>query len=186
MPDTAFHPRSFSTLSGCITGFPSATEMLRICSLNVVLMFYMDASRWQGLIWCSGTGRLQFYIRPICAGLSPAGPDGICRPAPHFLRGLLALYINSGLAGRGLTCLPSHFVVPCATFQRATSFVVRVSNRQPRLSGLADEVRLVRPVMGQQGPDCACRLVGQRDGGHVRRPPLGQAQRPFGWSLATR
>ena len=95
--------------------------------------------------------------------------------------GLLALYINSGLAGRGLTCLPSHFVVPCATFQRATSFVVRVSNRQPRLSGLADEVRLVRPVMGQQGPDCACRLVGQRDGGHVRRPPLGQAQRPFGW-----
>ena len=27
--------------------------------------------------------RLQFYIRPICAGLLPAGPDGTCRPAPH-------------------------------------------------------------------------------------------------------
>jgi len=35
----------------------------------------------------SGAARLQFYIRPVDAGpaeASPAGPDGICRPDPHF------------------------------------------------------------------------------------------------------
>ena len=29
---------------------------------------YMDASRWQGPIRCSGRTRLQFYIRPVRAG----------------------------------------------------------------------------------------------------------------------
>ena len=39
--------------------------------------------------------------------------------------------------------------------------------------------------MGQQGPDRACRLVGQRDSDYVRWPPLGQTQRPFGRRLAS-
>ena len=34
--------------------------------------------------------RLQFYIRPVRAGLVPASPDGISRPAPHSLEGLFA------------------------------------------------------------------------------------------------
>ena len=35
---------------------------------------YMDASRWQGPLRCFGTTRLQFYIRPVCAGLLACWP----------------------------------------------------------------------------------------------------------------
>ena len=41
MHDTDFHLWSFSTLSGCISGFPSVAETSKICSLNVALMFPM-------------------------------------------------------------------------------------------------------------------------------------------------
>ncbi len=61
----------------------------------------------------------------------------------------------------------------------ATSCVRSSSRSQTRLGRPADEVRLIRPVMGQQGPDRACRLVGQRNSGHVVRPPRAQAHRPF-------
>ena len=40
---------------------------------------------------CDGAGRLQLCIRPVSAGVVPAGPDGTRRSAPHFLRGLVAL-----------------------------------------------------------------------------------------------
>ncbi len=65
----------------------------------------------------------------------------------------------------------------------ATSCVGSSSRCQPWLGRLADEVRLVRPVMGQQGPDRARRLVGQRHRDHVGRAALGQSHRPFGWRL---
>ena len=67
----------------------------------------------------------------------------------------------------------------------ATSCVGLCFRRRPRLCRLADEVRLVRPVMGQQGPDRASRLVGQRDRDHVGRSSLGEAQRPLWWRLAS-
>ena len=130
---------------------------------------------------CDGQADCSFVSGLSVRGFLPAGPDGICRSAPYFLCGLLAPRKHAGLADRGLTCLPSHFVVPCAIFQRPppSSFVGSCFLRQPRLCRLADEVRLVRPVMGQQGPDRARRLVGQGDRDHVMRPPLGEAQRPL-------
>ena len=73
-------------------------------------------------------------------------------------------------------------ITPCRALRNlsaATSSVGSSSRCQPWLGRLADEVRLVRPVMGQQGPDCARRLIRQRDGGDVGRPPFGQSHRPF-------
>ena len=40
--------------------------------------------------------------------------------------GLSAPEAHSGLADRGLTCLPSHFVVPCTIFQRPPPVLLRV------------------------------------------------------------
>ena len=71
-------------------------------------------------------------------------------------------------------------ITPCRTLRNlsaATSSVGWLSRRQPRLHRLGDAVRLVRPVMGQQGPDRARRLVGQRDGDHVGWPNTTRAQR---------
>ena len=44
---------------------------------------------WQGTILACVADRLQFYIRPVDAGVAPAGPDGISRSAPHSLHGLV-------------------------------------------------------------------------------------------------
>lgn len=48
------------------------------------------------------------------------------------------------------------------------------------LSRLVGEIRLVRPVAGQQAPAGARRLVDQHDGDHVGGSPRGQLHRPFG------
>ena len=72
-------------------------------------------------------------------------------------------------------------ITPCRALRNlsaATSSVGSLSCRQPRLDRMADEVRPVRPVMGQQGPDRARRPVGQRDRNHFGRPPLGQSYHP--------
>ena len=150
----------------------------RPCRLYGRLPERKDRFGYDGQADCS------FVSGLLVRGFLPAGPDGICRSAPHLPCGLPALQRHSGLADRGLTCLPSHLVVPCATLSAATSCAGSLARRQPRLSRLADEVRLVHPVMGQQGPDRARRLVGDRDSDHVRRSPLGQAQRPCGRRLA--
>ena len=48
MPDTTFHLWSFSTLSGCISGFPSATGTSKVCSLNVEFIFLNETVRcWE-------------------------------------------------------------------------------------------------------------------------------------------
>ena len=77
-------------------------------------------------------------------------------------------------------------ITPCRALRNLsaiTSSVGSLSRRQPRLRRLADEVRLVRPIVGEQGPDRARCLVGQRDGDHVGRPPLGHPHCPFGRRL---
>ena len=51
---------------------------------------YMDPSRFARDDLVCLAGRLQFYIRPVCAGFCPAGPDGICRSTPHSPNGLVA------------------------------------------------------------------------------------------------
>ena len=66
---------------------------------------------------CLGT-RLQSYSRPVRAGLFLPALMESARPAPHPVCGLYAPERPSGLAGRGLTCVPSHRLVPCATFSR--------------------------------------------------------------------
>ena len=45
---------------------PPACDIVPMPKLEPSL--YMDASRWQGPIRCSGRTRLQFYIRPVRAG----------------------------------------------------------------------------------------------------------------------
>jgi len=68
---------------------------------------------------------------------------------------------------------------PLRNLSATTSSCIGSSScRQPRLGRPADEVRLVRPVMGRQCPDHARHLVGQRHHGDVPWPPFGQAQRP--------
>jgi len=54
---------------------------------------YMDASRWQGRFDAPGQAGCSFISGLSVRGVMPAGPDGICRPAPHFLGGLFALHI---------------------------------------------------------------------------------------------
>ena len=85
----------------------------------------------QGPMLVRRSSRLQFCIRPLVRGFVPAGPDGICRSAPHFSCGLDALHDHAGLADRGLTCLPSHLVVPCATFQRPSPLLLAGGNTPP-------------------------------------------------------
>ena len=71
--------------------------------------------------------------------------------------------------------MPSRLNRALRNLLAATSSVGSLSCRQPRLDRMADEVRPVRPVMGQQGPDRARPLVGQRDHNHFGPPPLGQS-----------
>ena len=58
--------------------------------LDTFMSYYMDASRFARDDLVCLAGRLQFYIRPVCAGFCPAGPDGICRSTPHSPNGLVA------------------------------------------------------------------------------------------------
>ena len=54
-------------------------------------------------------------------------------------------------------------ITPCHTLRNLSAATSCLGScfRQPELLGrLADEVRLVHPVVGQQGPDGARRLVG--------------------------
>jgi len=39
---------------------------------------------------CDGQADCSFVSGLSVRGVMPAGPDGICRPAPHFLGGLFA------------------------------------------------------------------------------------------------
>ena len=139
---------------------------------RTLILIYMDASRCQGR--CSGlTGRLQFYIRPVCAGLShlralmeSADPHLICRP-------------SSKLESRFRFCEPRSdlfAITPCRALRNFQPLPpVRC---QPNLARLADQVPLIRSIMGQQGPDDARRLVGQGHRRNVCRPPLRHAPGP--------
>ena len=62
----------------------------RLIPRSLFHVFYMDASRFARDDLVCLAGRLQFYIRPVCAGFCPAGPDGICRSTPHSHNGLVA------------------------------------------------------------------------------------------------
>ena len=73
-------------LRRCRAGVEPAGS-LREVSAHVI---YMDASRFARDDLVCLAGRLQFYIRPVCAGFCPAGPDGICRSTPHSPNGLVA------------------------------------------------------------------------------------------------
>ena len=44
----------------------------------------------KGRFGCDGQADCSFVSGLLMRDLVPAGPDGICRSAPHFLRGLLA------------------------------------------------------------------------------------------------
>ena len=73
-------------------------------------------------------------------------------PVPHSSPGLFCPVHISGLAGRGLTCLPSRRVVPYATqwLDSDLSFCSRVRIPVAARSGkLFDDVRFVFPFMGQ-------------------------------------
>ena len=49
-----------------------------------------------------------------CRSLCLLAPMESADPVPHFSPGLFGPVHISGLAGRGLTCLPSRRIVPCA------------------------------------------------------------------------
>ena len=96
--------RPVSGAGACQTLLPPATRTsgkLRLCAAHrheqsnppygrYCHDIYMDASRFARDDLVCLAGRLQFYIRPVCAGFCPAGPDGICRSTPHSHNGLVA------------------------------------------------------------------------------------------------
>ena len=68
---------------------------------------------WQETILACLADRLRLYIRPVGAGLAPAGPDGIRRPAPHSLHGLVARGPFRFSGSRSDLCA----ITPCRTLR---------------------------------------------------------------------
>ena len=130
----------------------------------------MDASQRQGHPGVHGRADCGSYIRPVRAGVTPAGPDGISRPAPHAGQGLCCPVVHSGLTDRGLTCSPSHPRRNRAHFS-GHLLVIRGSCSLlcPHSGGLPGNVQFVRPIMGQQGPDRARCFVRERHGDDIGR-----------------
>ncbi len=103
-----------------------------------------------------GGNRLHSYIRPVRAGLRLLDPMVSARPAPHPCDGLRAPWGRSGLAGRGLTCLPSHRLVLATSGGGLLCFVSSVATsaqaRWPAKFGLysrswANKAHAVRAVL---------------------------------------
>ena len=91
--------------------------------------------------------RLQLYVRPVNAGLVPAGPDGISRSAPHSLNGLGAQPLVQARRIAVFTCLPSHLVVPCATFNEP---VGHFTGRTNVIEFPGDDVRVRPPARARR------------------------------------
>ena len=123
--------------------------------------------------------RLQLYIRPVRAGSTPAGPDGISRPAPHSSCRVFPLEGRSRLGGSRSDLFA---ITPCRCLAQPSAATSSDSwftlLRCPTSGGLDSKVRIVLPVMGQQGPDRARCLVRQRHGRHIRRTTSGQLELP--------
>ena len=84
------------------------------------------------------TGRQIAVLYPglWCGAICPLALMESADPRLISPCGLSAPESHPGLADRGLTCLPSHFVVPCAIFQRPPPVLVRVpAVAAPRLAG---------------------------------------------------
>ena len=84
----------------------------RPCRLYGRLPERKDRFGYDGQADCS------FVSGLLVRGFLPAGPDGICRSAPHLPCGLPALQRHSGLADRGLNLFA---ITPCRTLRNLIS-----------------------------------------------------------------
>ena len=131
-----------------------------------------------------GGNRLHSYIRPVRAGLRLLDPMVSARPAPHPCYGLRTPGGRSGLAGRGLTCLPSHRLVPrnlpggtsCASCRPSPPALRRAG---PRSSGCTPGHGPTRPR--PSAPSCSRAPPRRRSAGDGWPAATATAAAPSRW-----
>ena len=151
----------------------------RCCSASIrmrsLILIYLDTCLWQGRFGISGSQVAALYPACLCrtsrllALMESADPHLICRSSSTLesrfrfsgsrsdLFAIIARRASRTLSAF-LSCVSSY--LPC----------------QPSLSRLINKIRLVGSTMRQQRPNGACRLVRQRYGDKVHRPPFGQTR----------
>ena len=69
---------------------PGNASVLTHCAIRAPWNLYGRLPERKDRFRCDGQADCSFVSGLLMRGLLPAGPDGICRSAPHFLRGLFA------------------------------------------------------------------------------------------------